>query len=149
MAQKKRQKRFEDSGFGFPVVLLNVPMVKVRRVWTPNIDYNKLAKNVALALAEKPARLTGDEIRFIRQHFEMTLSEFGNRFDVTHAAVVKWENAGDDPPKLKWPIEKDMRLFILERGRERATAFGRLYKALGAKAAVSNKPLEIDATEAA
>lgn len=149
MAREKLQKRFVDEGFGFPVVLLNVPMVKVREIWTPKIDYNKLAKSVALALAAKPARLTGNEIRFIRQHFEMTLSDFGARFDVTHPAVVKWEGAGEKPPKLKWPVEKDIRLFILDREHERPMAFGRLYKALGEKAAVSGKPLEINATEAA
>src|SRR5690606_32376784 len=115
MATEKIQKRFVDEGLGFPVVLRNVPMVKVRGTWTPRVDYNKLSRDVALALTRKPARLTGNEIRFIRQHFEMTLEAFGARFDVSHPAVLKWERAGDRPPALKWPVEKDIRLFILDR----------------------------------
>ena len=68
MARERTRKRFVDEGFGFPVVLRNVPMVTVRSIWTPRINYNKLTRDVALALARKPARLTGHEIRFIRQH---------------------------------------------------------------------------------
>ena len=35
MNQTKIQKEFVDHGFGFPIRLRQVPMVKVRRVWTP------------------------------------------------------------------------------------------------------------------
>lgn len=80
MPDKKVEKRFVYEGFGFPVVFRNVPMAKVRGVWTPQVDYNKLARDVALALARKPARLTGSEIRYIRLFFEMTLESFGRRF---------------------------------------------------------------------
>jgi hypothetical protein len=27
--------------------------------------------------------------------------------------VLKWENAGDNVPRIKWSIERDIRLFIL------------------------------------
>ena len=40
--ETKVQKRFVDTGFGFPIRLINVPMVKVRGVWTPKINYNEL-----------------------------------------------------------------------------------------------------------
>ena len=33
----KIQKEYVDMGFGFPVYLQNVPMVKVRGVWTPKV----------------------------------------------------------------------------------------------------------------
>ena len=148
MVEKKIQKRFVDEGFGFPVVLRNVPMVKVRGIWTPRINYNKLTRDVALALARKPARLTGNEIRFIRQHFEMTLEAFGVRFDVSHPAVLKWERAGDKPPALKWPIEKDIRLFILDRLHARPKAFKELYETLREEVAAPSKPLEMDADAA-
>ncbi len=81
------RKRFVYEGFGFPVILRNVPMVKVHGQWTPKIDYNELAVYVLFALARKPWRLTGDEMRFIRLHFEMTLTQFGDRFSVSHPAV--------------------------------------------------------------
>ena len=40
----KIQKRLIDTGFGFPIRLINVPMVKVRGVWTPKINYDELAQ---------------------------------------------------------------------------------------------------------
>jgi hypothetical protein len=36
--QTKKQKRFVYQGLGFPVLLLNVEMGKVRGVWTPLLD---------------------------------------------------------------------------------------------------------------
>ena len=48
-----------DRGFGFPVKLVNVPMVKVRGEWTPAINYNLLAEVVLKELCEKDSNLTG------------------------------------------------------------------------------------------
>jgi len=142
-------RRFTYDGLGFPVVLHNVPMVRVRGKWTPLIDYDALARRVLLALARKPARLTGSEIRFIRLSFEMTLGAFGARFDVSHPAVLKWERVGHGPPSLKWPVEKDIRLFILDRLGARPAAFKALYDALREAASATPGPLEIDVGAAA
>ena len=147
--EKKIQKRFIDEGFGFRVVFRNVPMVKVRGTWTPNINYNQIAQMMCEALAHKPARLTGNEIRFLRQHFDMTMKAFGERFDVSHAAVLKWERAGDKCPAMKWPIEKDIRLFALDKSGARAKAFKNLYEELRQAAKAPKKPIEMDLAEAA
>ena len=89
-------------------------MVKIRNVWTPNIDFNKLHNFILRTLAFKASRLTGKEITFIRHHFEMTLSNFSKRFAVSHPAVLKWENQGNKPTKMNWSVEKDIRLFIID-----------------------------------
>lgn len=149
MPEMKIQKRFVYEGFGFPVVLRNVPMIEVRGVWTPKLDYNKLASDMVLALAHKPARLTGSEIRFIRLHFEMTLERFGRRFDVSHPAVRKWEAAGQRAPGLKWPVEKDIRLFILDQLDVRPQEFKGAYESLREGAKVSSEPIEMDVASAA
>lgn len=151
MTTTKTQKRFTYEGFGFPVVLLDVPMVKVHAgVWTPRIDYDALAKNVLLLLAQKPTRLAGSEIRFVRQHFEMTLKDFGARFDVSHPAVLKWERAKDAPPALKWPLEKDIRLFILDRLGVRPKAFKAAYEGLRKEAKRAPRaPLRLSLSNAA
>ena len=141
--EKKIQKRFVYSGFGFPVVLLDVKMGKVRGAWTPVVDYNKLQKDVVEALAYKPVRLTGNEIHFIRSYFGMTLAEFGDRFSVSHPAVIKWENAGDEATAMKWAVEKDIRLFILDRLSLKPTAIGKLYRELHKEARRGSKPIEI------
>lgn len=111
--ERKSHAMFEYEGFGFPVVLLNVTMVCVRNAWTPDVDLNKLADRLLEALARKPARLTGNEVRFIRHSFSMTLEQFARRFGVTHPAVIKWERAGNRPTVMTWSVEKDLRLEIL------------------------------------
>jgi len=141
--QKKIQKRFVYSGLGFPVVLINVTMGKVRGSWTPVVDYNKLQKDVIEALAHKPVRLTGNEIHFIRSYFGMTLADFGERFSVSHPAVIKWENAGDEATSMKWAVEKDIRLFILDRLSSKPNAIGKLYRELHEEASRGSKPIEI------
>lgn len=126
----KIRREFVYEGFGFPVILCNVPMVKVRGVWTPDVDYDALARGVLLCMAKKPSRLTGAEVRFVRQFFEMTLTKFAARFGVTHAAVVKWEKAGEEPANMTWAIEKDLRLFILDRLGAGDSQLARAYRDL-------------------
>ena len=102
-------------GCGFPVRLVNVPMVLVRGTWTPDIDYNKLHLNILKAMARKPIPLTGNEIKFIRHYFELTLKEFGECFGVSHVAVIKWEKAGDESPPYSVSQDRDLRTFIMAR----------------------------------
>lgn len=110
--ERKRQSSFVYEGFGFPVTLLNVPMVRSLGVWTPDVDYRRLARSVLRQLALHPTRLTGQEIRFIRHSMDMTLEEFAHRFGVTHPAVVQWEQCGAKPTRMAWALEKDIRLEI-------------------------------------
>ena len=113
--ETKTVKKHIYEGLGFPVALLNVTLVKKRDVWTPAIDYNKLQKQVLLALSNKSGSLTGNEIHFIRAYFEMTLEGFGKLFGVTHAAVLNWEKTKNKPAKINPTTELCVRLFILEK----------------------------------
>jgi|GEM_PF-457195 len=113
--ETKIQKSFTDYGFGFPIEIKDVPMIKIRGQWTPNVNYNGIANALLLALIHKPVRLTGNEIRFIRQYFEVTLETFGKKFDVSHVGVKKWEDFKDNPTNMKWPTELVIRLFVCSR----------------------------------
>lgn len=128
--ETKIQKEYLDYGFGFPVRLRNVPMVKVRGEWTPKVDYNLLTRNVLRGLAFKPSRLTGNEIKFIRQHFEMTLQVFAKRFCVTHVAVLKWEKMKDLSTVMNWTTEKDIRLSVLSKLSSKSSELAKLYSEL-------------------
>lgn len=143
--ETKIQKGFVDTGFGFPVRLRNVLMVKVRGAWTPKINYNHLAEAVLNSLAFKPSRLTGAEIRFIRTHFQMTLQKFAKRFSVTHVAVIKWEKAKNHPTVMNWPTEKDIRLFLLSKLQVKAVLIAELYIKLEEVPAEKPAPLNVDA----
>ncbi len=114
MKKRKIEKAYIYNGFGFPVVLHNVPMINVRGVWTPEIKWNRLEKIVILLLAHHPAMLTGNQIRFIRHSMEMNQREFSGLFHITHAAVVKWEKSHDKPAKMQMTTQVAIRLHILD-----------------------------------
>jgi hypothetical protein len=143
-AQQKTVKSWIETGLGFPVRLSNVPMIKVRGEWTPNIDYNRLTDAVLYALCEKPVRLTGNEVRFIRLHFEMTLQAFAKRFAVSHAAVHKWEKTKDEPTEMNWASEKDLRLFVLSKISARSEDLANLYQDLERSKADRKQTLHLD-----
>lgn len=145
----KIQKEFIDTGFGFPVQLLNVPMVKVRGQWTPQLNYNELGRVLLRALSHKPSRLTGNEIKFIRTHFEMTLQSFAKRFCVTHVGVMKWEKCLNRPTSMNWATEKDIRLFVLTRLAVKAQEFASLYDELQFAPEGKVEPIHLDAKKLA
>jgi transcriptional regulator with XRE-family HTH domain len=145
----KIKNEFIDTGFGFPVRIRNVSMVKVRGAWTPKINYNHLADAVLNSLAFKPSRLTGAEIKFIRTHFKMTLQEFAKRFCVTHVAVIKWEKTKNHPTVMSWTTEKDVRLFILSKLQVKALLIVALYTRLEKVPDEKPSPLDVEAGELA
>lgn len=143
------QKEFIDTGFGFPVWLVNVPMVKMRDTWTPKINYNELARVILRLLSGKRSRLTGNEIKFIRTYFEMTLQEFAKRFCVTHVAVLKWERIKNASTTMNWTTEKDIRLFILSQLGSRPGEIAKLYAVLEALPEGRSAPPHLDARKIA
>jgi len=142
--KKKIQKIFHDKGFGFPVTLLNVPLIFVRGEWVPSMNQKELQSLVIQALAIKPSKLTGNEVRFIRLFNQMTLEQFSERFDVTHPAVLKWERSNNDVTGMAWTTEKDIRLFALNALNPRAQQFLAAYERLTEVAEEKAVPLKID-----
>lgn len=112
--KKKIVAQFEYDGLGFSIMLLNCPVVEVRGVQVPSINYNILQRSVLLALCQKLLPLTGNEVRFIRQYMQMTYTEFANRFGVTHASVIHWEKAKNSFAKITPTTELCIRLSILD-----------------------------------
>jgi hypothetical protein len=138
------QKIYHDYGFGFPVTLLNVPMVEARGELVPNVNQNYLQGRVIEALVLKENRLTGNEVHFIRLFCQMTLVHFADRFDVSHPAVIKWEKTGNHATSMNWTTEKDIRLFALAKLRPKDRAFVMAYDQLAAVAIAGNQPICID-----
>ena len=124
-------------------------MIKIRSEWVVDIDYKKLNDVIIRALVLKHSRLNGAEIRFIRLFHEMTLKEFGEKFDVTHPAVKKWEAQENKPTEMKWSIEKDIRLFALTHISNKATDFLVAYRELEDKADEKNSEIKIDLDDVA
>jgi hypothetical protein len=132
MKKTRVEKRFEYTGLGFPVILLNVPMIEVRAVWTPNIDYLQLQKVVLCALANSPSPLKGNHICFIRSWLNLTQTQFGLLFGVSHTAVVKWEKSQEKAAKIMLSTEREIRLYIFDQLLKRAEDFRNAYRAIHA-----------------
>jgi DNA-binding transcriptional regulator YiaG len=113
-----KRKIFEQylyMGLGFPVLLLNVSMIRFEDDWAPDINYEQLEKCVLLLLAQKHSRLKGDEVYFVRTYFSKTLTEFGNIFGISAAGVKKWEDYGDQVTNMNAASEKLLRLYVLDQ----------------------------------
>ena len=143
MKTTKIQKSYTDNGFGFPIKLLNAPFKKIHGEWVLNLNFEQYEKAALLALAMNSARLTGNEVKFIRNHFEMDLKAFGKRFgDVAHSAVIKWEKFGDDITNMNWATEKDIRLAIINKIKPRIIQ--KIYSDLEKTAVKKSLPIKID-----
>lgn len=112
-AEKKIQKRYKTMILGFPMLLLDVPMEKLRGEWAPAINFDLLEDAMGICVPLKRARLSGNELRFLRLHLNMSQEEFGAQFEYTRQGVKKWEAIGNALPPLKWSTERDIRLFAL------------------------------------
>lgn len=145
---KKIVKEFIDNSFGFPILIINAPFIKVENEWILDISPRALELSVLRALAHKPVSLCGDEVKFIRQYFNFTLKAFAKRFDVSHPAVIKWESSGKKPTKMNWTTEKDLRLFVFSHINATATELFKTYKLLEEKPNVSSKylPLKVQSS---
>ncbi|OUR94189.1 hypothetical protein A9Q84_17965 [Halobacteriovorax marinus] len=146
MSEKKIQKMYTDNGFGFPIQIVNAPLIKVRGTWSLDLNFEKYERAVLKALAHKPSRLTGYEIKFIRNHFELNLKSFGERFgNVAHSAVIKWEKFADEPTNMNWACEKDIRLFIINEIKP--SVLGKLYSDLEKIASGRSSKIKIKVEE--
>ncbi len=130
MNERKIVDKYLYRGLGFPIFLIDVPMIKMQGIWTPDIDYNQFQKEILIALATRPFPLTGDQLHFIRTYFEMKLQNFATQFGVTHAAVIKWENRREKIAKIQPTTEVCIRLFILEKLKVSNEEFRKVFRSM-------------------
>lgn len=89
--------RFLESGLK-NVLLQDIDVLKCPKC--ENVDpiiprANDLMRLLAIAVAGKPYRLTGDEVRFLRKYLRMTGDDFCRLIHVDRATLSKWENNDD------------------------------------------------------
>lgn len=115
MEKTKTIKKYQYNGFGFPIVLFDIPAKLIRGKYEPFLNYNRLGEEVLHILCMKETPLTGYQVRFIRHYFEFPLRDYAAIFGVTHQAVMKWEARGDKFANISPSIEKMVRLDALYR----------------------------------
>lgn len=158
--KKKKQKmlkRVEFKALGFPIILRNVPQLKMRGEWVMDIDYNALQKTVLILLCHKQKPLTGNEIAFIRAYFSLSAAEFGTEFGVSGEAVQKWEKSGNRYSKIEPAIDLCIRFLAFEKLHCKEKSFQRLRETvriqelakLQKKSSVRMEPLTVDLQEEA
>lgn len=89
---------FKESGLP-GLVLLDIELVKCGKCGNvdpvlPRVD--DLMHVAAVAILEKPYRLQGEELRFLRKHIDANQEEFARLLHVDKTTLSKWEN-NEDP----------------------------------------------------
>jgi transcriptional regulator with XRE-family HTH domain len=140
--KNKKRETFIFKGLGFPIKLINVPMKKVVGEWVLDINFNKLQLAVLCSLIRKPAPLTGDELKFMRKFLNLSTTDFGKIFGVTHVAVVKWESG-----KTRANLSTDVciRLYLFDHLiKAKDKDFRNLYHEINPEVLSKNKNEKID-----
>lgn len=113
---EKSIKNFHWDGFGFPVVFSELPAVKINGELVPNVNWKKLRTLVLMEIcSSQEAPLTGQQVQFIRKHFEMNLREFAKWVGVSHSIVIEWEKKGASPAKIESHTELVLRLYAIRK----------------------------------
>lgn len=107
-------KKYIYQGFGFPVVLSNIPAKKIRGEWVPFINFVELANHVLSVLCFIKEPLTGNQVFFIRNQIRLTGQQLAELLGVTQAAVSKWEKKKNEVAKIEPAIELCLRFIALE-----------------------------------
>lgn len=130
MKTEKKIKKMIYNGFGFPVLLMNVPARSIRGSLEPIVNYKTLGAAVIEALCQKETPLTGNQVKFIRQYFELSLRDFAKIFGLSHPAVITWEKHGDEAAGIFPAIEKTLRLEAVFRLGLKAKDFYQVFSNL-------------------
>ena len=150
MNKDKKRKTLIYTGLGFPIRLINAPMRKVYGKWAFDFSMGTFQEVVLNILATKPSALTGRELRFIIDYFASSYRDFAKLFNVSHAAVVKWEK---EKSRMNPNTEVALRLYILNYLKVTDKEFRKYYLELsqhGLSNSDSEKsPLDIDLEEIA
>jgi len=149
MSKNKKIETFIYEGLGFPIRLVNAPLKKIYGEWVFDFSMGIFQKSVLHMLAMKPSSLTGKELRFIINYFEMSYRDFAKIFGVSHVAVVKWEK---ETSRMNPSTEIYLRLYILNYLKVTDKEFRKLYLKINPENLANSEgetPLEIDAEKIA
>lgn len=107
---KKNLNRYDYKGCGFPVVILNAPMRNLMGDWVLDIDPRLIDRQVALELAKSHAKLTGNQVAFLRKWSGQTMRAMGSSLSTSHVAVHKWEQFGNRTTNMDENTERFLRM---------------------------------------
>jgi putative zinc finger/helix-turn-helix YgiT family protein len=94
---ERRNYRYAESGLS-NVVLQGIEVADSPKCGTSDVIIPRMAKihrAIAQALANSPARLTGEQLRFLRKHLGLSGEQLGRYLHTDRTKISKWENGED------------------------------------------------------
>ena len=102
---------FEE--LGFPILLVDPPMVEVRGRQVPDVNLRKLQEAAFGQLIVMPVRLSGAEVRFIRKHLRMRQADLARVLNMAnHSVVSQWESREDQFTGMEYNTEVLLRVWM-------------------------------------
>jgi DNA-binding transcriptional regulator YiaG len=134
---------------GFPIRLVNVRMVEVRGQQVPDVNMKTLQELVFRRLVDKPARLTGSEVRFIRKYLRLRQADLAEVLNMAnHSVVSQWESRGDEATGMDYNTEVLLRLWMATRAGQ-MEQLGELLGSRLKNLVPDHRPLEVQLPRAA
>lgn len=129
---------------GFPILLINPPMVTVRGQQVPDVNLRELQELVFHLLVAKPARFTGAEVRFVRKHLRLRQADLAEVLNMAnHTVVSQWESREDSPAGMDYNTEVVLRLWMASKCGDGQRMPELLESGLRKLPSVPQKPLEV------
>lgn len=98
---------------GFPILLVNPPMVEVWGELVPDINLKRLQADVFQLLIVKPTRFTGAEVRFIRTYLRLRQADLADVLNLkNHSVVSQWEGREDEATGMNYNNEVLLRVWM-------------------------------------
>jgi len=98
VTSERRNYRYTESGLS-NVILQGVEVADCSNCGNSDLSIPRMAKihrEIAKALAKSPARLTGEQLRFLRKHLGLSGEKLGSYLHTDRTKISKWER-GEDP----------------------------------------------------
>ncbi len=108
-------KEYIYEGLGFPIELNNVEMIFVNGEYAPKIDVRSVADKAMKNLVLQKTKLTGNQVKFIRSYFSLSLRDFGKIVNESHTAVRKWEKFNNKSTNMDPNIETRIRVYVYDK----------------------------------
>ena len=94
---ERRNYRYTESGLS-NVILQGVDVADCSVCGNSDVMIRRMAKihrAIAQALVSSPARLTGEQLRFLRKHLGWSGDQLGSYLHTDRTKISKWENEDD------------------------------------------------------
>jgi DNA-binding transcriptional regulator YiaG len=114
---------FKESGLP-GLVLVDIELIKCgncRDVDPVLSRVDELMHIAAVAILEKPFRLQGEELRFLRKHIDVNQEEFARLLHIDRTTLSKWEN-NEDPIGLQSDLLARAVVISLDKQLEKRAA---------------------------